>query len=362
MPEAMLIGTDDARWCDTIARIHHDTYHLPEYMEVSARLQGGAARGILVRSAGESLLVPLLVRALPAELGIDGVDGASPYGYAGPIITQRLHHDPDRCANFFRAAFEAARQEGFASLFLRLHPLLPLPTEVLADVGSLVEHGPVTYIDLIRPEEEARQEQRAEHRRVIGRLLEEGYGARMDDWDRWGDFIRLYEATMRRVHANPFYIFPHVYYEDLRASLGDHLHLCTVTAPGGETAAASLFMEEDGIVQYHLSGDDPAMRSAGATRLIFHEAPRWARLRGNRVMHLGGGLGGRADSLYRFKRGWSNLTSRFRSLRVVLDHAVYDGAVEAWRGVTGAMSPDSVADFFPAYRAPAPASVGANRS
>ena len=67
--------------------------------------------------------------------------------------------------------------------------------------------------------------------------------------------------------------------------------------------AAGLFFERQGIVQYHLSGSRrPALRRQ-PTKLMMDDMVAWAQARGNRVLHLGGGVGGREDSLFHFKAG-----------------------------------------------------------
>ena len=47
------------------------------------------------------------------------------------------------------------------------------------------------------------------------------------------------------------------------------------------------------------------------------------KARGNRVMHLGGGLGGAHDSLFDFKAGFSKDRQPFRTWRVVVDPVRY---------------------------------------
>ena len=53
------------------------------------------------------------------------------------------------------------------------------------------------------------------------------------------------------------------------------------------------------------------------------QAIDWARARGNRWLHLGGGVGARADGVFAFKAGFSQLRWRFRTLRVIADETQY---------------------------------------
>lgn len=55
---------------------------------------------------------------------------------------------------------------------------------------------------------------------------------------------------------------------------------------------------------------------------------QWAKARGNRVLHLGGGVGAAKDPLFEFKAGFSPGRWRFQSLRLVSDPALYQTLVE----------------------------------
>jgi hypothetical protein len=76
--------------------------------------------------------------------------------------------------------------------------------------------------------------------------------------------------------------------------------------------------------------------------LLFLEAANWARGRRYERFHLGGGVGGAADSLHEFKR-------RFDPgglLDAAVGKAIHDEAAYERLAGTGA----SVDGFFPAYR------------
>jgi hypothetical protein len=81
---------------------------------------------------------------------------------------------------------------------------------------------------------------------------------------------------------------------------------------------------------------------------MMHFVAGWAKARGDRTLHLGGGVGGRADSLFHFKAGFSPLRHRFRTLRVVVDEDRYVALVSA---LDAGLDPSDRAGFFPLYRA-----------
>ena len=202
------------------------------------------------------------IRSIPAG----GFDAISPYGYPGPIGVGT--DDPAFLRVALVAGLQVLRDAGIVSAFIRLHPLLnPVPPE---GVGTLVRHGDTVSVDLALPREELWAQTRLNHRRDITRAIRLGYVARMDEeWRHVESFKRLYRQTMERHSATPFYFFDDGYFEGLHDALGDRLHLCVVEK-AGVVAAAGLFVETDGIVQYHLSGTGDAFREGQPTKLMMH--------------------------------------------------------------------------------------------
>jgi len=115
----------------------------------------------------------------------------------------------------------------------------------------------------------------------------------------------------------------------------------------GVVAAVGLFVETNGIVQYHLSGTGDAFRAVQPTKLMMHFVRSWAKDRGNQVLHLGGGVGGHSDSLLQFKVGFSPLRHKFATLRMVIDEGEYSHLVEARDPL---LDPGARSGFFPLYR------------
>ena len=156
---------------------------------------------------------------------------------------------------------------------------------------------------------------------------------------------------MQRVGAADTYCFDRSYYAGLRVALGDRLDLVTVAAPGGQTVAAGLVMVCGSIAQYHLSGSDPAHAALAPTKLLLAHAIAHVRERSATHFHLGGGVGGREDSLFAFKAGFSAERARFATLRIVLDPVRYHALCARWSSLAHE-APSAVDDFFPAYRRP----------
>jgi hypothetical protein len=340
-----LLDVDAPEWEAVLRTARYDFHHLPAYVAMCAEQEGARPFALYVSGGGREMLLPLLVRDIPGG----GTDVTSPYGYPGPIGAGM--EDPDFVRAALSAGLRALRDAGHVSAFIRLHPLInPAVPEGL---GTLVTHGDTVSIDLTLPTEALWSQLRHNHRRDITRARRLGYMAREDDaWRHLDAFRHVYRETMERRSAAPFYFFDDAYVEGLRDALGERLHLLVVEdtgefAAGGEVAAAGLFVETDGLVQYHLSGSREAHRGAQPTKLLVHFAMGWAKDRGDAVLHLGGGVGAADDSLFHFKSGFSPLRHAFSTLRIVLDEKEY-ARLAAAHGPS--LDPDDRRGYFPLYR------------
>jgi len=162
------------------------------------------------------------------------------------------------------------------------------------------------------------------------------------------EWVDVYADTMRRVGAHVSYHFDEEYFELLAAELGSVLHLF-VALVDGRVAAAGLYTICDGIVQAHLGAVRREYAKVSPTRLLDDTARRWAAASGARVFHLGGGVGGREDSLFQYKAGFSDRRHQFSIWRWVVDPIAYRELCEQ-RGSPGVRGDPERSDYFPAYR------------
>jgi Acetyltransferase (GNAT) domain len=340
---------DDPAWLALVDALPHDVYHLPSYVAMAAGQESGEAqaeaRAVIVHDRDQAMLIPMMTRRIP---GADGArDAISPYGYPGPLF--RGDPKADFVVEASRAMVSRLRDEGIVSLFVRTHPILNREIPGAAAVGTIVEHGETVSIDLTTSPEEIWGGTRSRFRSYINGALRAGRRAYIDeDWTHEQAFVELYTATMHRVSATADYMFGLDYVRSLRAALGSRLHLCVVEVDG-TVAAAGLFTEEDGIVQYHLSGTDEAFERERPTMLMIHFVRTLMKERNNRVMHLGGGLGAARDSLFEFKAGFSKQRELFRTWRLVVDPEKYGARARQRDPLADVADLDG---FFPVYRRP----------
>jgi hypothetical protein len=353
---ARILRPDDPGWRELLSLCDHDFYHSPGYVRLEAARLGGEPLAIVSGDTDGFVFLPVVIRDLvlgEGEAALRVKDAVSPYGYASPLLGGKLAVGNGQAPREIRGLLDVLRDLGCSSVLVRLHPLLPLPAGLLEEFGSVVTHGETVWIDLALPDEEIWRQVRKSSRSSINQLKRKGVTARIDeDGSRFDEFVDVYHQTMRHVQADDAYHFPKEYFLGLMEELRGQIFLC-VAERDGELLAGGLFTECCGTVQYHLSGTAERHRELAPTRLLLDHARCWAKSRGNERFHLGGGVGGAEDSLFRFKTGFSKLRSTYSTWRVVLQPERYRHAVDRWERIAGrtACDPDS---FFPAYREPLP--------
>lgn len=338
-----LVDPGSPGYRNALSATPHDSYHLPGWIGLDASLEAGTATAYRYTEGDHSLLLPLVLRAVPGTT--DRVDALSPYGYPGPVA------DPDADVGFWRRAAErlpeTLRAVGAVACFVRLHPLLEPPATALDVTGTLVTHGQTVWLDLTRSEQLGWADLRQNHRRQVARARRDGLVTRWDDWSRLADFVQMYHQTMARVGAQSAYRFAPGYFDDLVAALGDGAHLAVVE-DAAEVIGGGIFLGCHGVLQYHLGATRDGALARQPAKLMMDDARRWGRAQGFAVLHLGGGVGGRVDdSLFHFKAGFGPLRATFRTWRVVVDPDAYRELVTRSGGPEPGFDDTG---YFPAYR------------
>lgn len=331
-----LVEVDPAGWDELLSRLGcADVYLLRDYLESARVLESGRPVLLHLEAEGGAVVFPLLVRELPSGGGFDVV---TPYGYGGPVAV-----GPEAPAERFWELYEGwCREHGIVTSFIRFHPLFanqrsPGPAVTLEPLAGTVGWR-LGLPDLFAA-------MHGTHRTACRKA--QRVGVSVSATERPADlsgFAPLYETTMRRVEAGDFYLFPLAYWERLVTGLRDRIVVFDAEE-SGEVVASALCLATPPWLHYHLGATGERGRALGGSSLLLYEAARWARERGYERFHLGGGAGGRDDSLLSFKR-------RFDPggvLECAVGKAVHDA--DAYRDLTG-REPDDVAGFFPAYRAP----------
>jgi lipopolysaccharide/colanic/teichoic acid biosynthesis glycosyltransferase len=303
-----------------------DVYFRRAYVEASALLDDG--RPLFLHLPGEEVGFAAILREEPADV-------TSPYGYSGPLsLTEGAE-----LGHFWERYDAWCRERGIPATFVRFHPLLGNERDAR---GVHVETLGHTVAWRLEPGRDLLAGMDKHHRRLVRKAEREGLAATVTQGPAsLGEFVELYEETMRRNEAAAFYFFWPAYWEAL-ARLGDALVVVDVRR-GEELAASVLCLAGTPWLHYHLGGASDDGRRQGASHLALLTAARWGQEREYEALHLGGGIGGREDSLFDYKR-------RFAPEDLVtacVGKAVHDD--EAYRRLAG-VTEIAFDGYFPAYR------------
>lgn len=343
-------------WRETLQKLRHDTYHLPEYVAIEAKRNQTIGEALLVSRKDKIFFVPYLLRSCNhlasfSEQVEETFDVLSPYGFPGILLSDSARKDPEFVRQAFREFQQGLKSRGVCSAFLRLHPILSDKFPELFPPHTLTDNGETVSVDLSLDEAQIWTHTRKGHKSTINKCKRLGLvGNTVNLADYMDEFLAIYYETMDRVEAKDVYYFERDYFNDL-LELGDAVHLVTVESDN-QIVCASVFFERCGIVQAHLGGTKTEFLWQSPFSLVFHHARLWAKSRGNEFMHIGGGVGGGKDKLSTFKTGFSRQRHQFFTMRLVIDEAKYNHLVSlkaAAKNIAPTLLRES--NFFPAYRA-----------
>ena len=287
------IADETSRWEEQLRYVDHDFYHTAAYHRFSEEQgEGKAFLAVYQESESRRLLWPYLLHPIDGlgheRLGHEAYfDVTSVYGYPGPL---GLGCDGDE--PFLQRAHDAMldvwRSQRAVSAFTRLHPILEnhrlLPARCPAS-----QRGEIVSIDLKQDPQTTWLGYRRDVRRGIRKARRAGVTVAEDVEVRQLDrFIDLYHQTMHRVGAAESYFFSRDYFRRFFDRMGSRAYLMTAELDG-RMLASGIFVECDGIVQFHLSGSDDEFLHLTPTKLLLDGVRLRAAERGNHSFHLGGG-------------------------------------------------------------------------
>jgi Acetyltransferase (GNAT) domain len=354
--DVQIIDISNQLWLNTLELIPHDAYHLPHYFYLESQRTKTIPEACLISEEDKVFFVPYLLRKCD-DITSNGspipevFDVVSPYGYPGILINEAAANQPEFIDKAITNFKNILKNQGVCSAFFRLHPILNESLTKNDSMGIFTPNGQTVSIDLTLSESELWAHTRKGHQSTINKCKRLGFTARVVSFeDYYEEFTAIYQETMNRVQANQSYYFDDNYFRGL-LELGDKLHLCIVEFEE-QIICASLFFECCGIIQAHLGGTKNDFLKQSPFNLLLHYVRLWGKERGNKYLHIGGGLGGSTtDSLYTFKSGFSRQRHDFLTARLITDPEKYLHLVELRAKALDTQVEELLdSGFFPAYR------------
>ncbi|TKD70798.1 peptidoglycan bridge formation glycyltransferase FemA/FemB family protein [Pseudalkalibacillus hwajinpoensis] len=347
-----LFGLNDKKnWHDYLNRLNNkDVYYTPEYCEIHERNGDGVAQLYLYEEGSDFVLYPYLLRCLNTLPHLCQVtqkygnlyDITTPYGYGGPLTNvkeeARLNEILSRFTNSFR---DYCKNADIITEFIRFHPLYQ--NHNLFTCGEKFYIRDTIYVDLTKDYDEIWANYDTKNRNRIRKSKSYDLQIKHRNRNERQDLLRLYNSTMKRTGAKEYYYFSDTYFQDTLELLGDNVELIEVVTEEEKVVMSVIFMLGDEYIHYHLLGSDQEYLRLATNNLVVDYMVQWAKERGFKAMHLGGGYAGNNDSLYRFKKHFNkNGALPFYIGKQIHNETIYKELA--------ASIPEECQGYFPVYR------------
>lgn len=280
------------------------------------------------------------------ETVIEGFyDSISPYGYGGFLVEGNIN---DRNLQLLWSAYsDKMKEEHIIDNFVRYHPVLK-NAFLMNGCTDVINIGKTVTMD-ISSEEIIWHNIHSKNRNMIrkaeknGVVIKHGKGLELFD-----EFIKIYNATMDKDKASPYYYFKPEFYNSIHRDLNNNYEMFWAEYMG-KIIAMSIMIYANGHLNYHLSGSDIAYRNLEPSNLLLYKAAMWGCLNGMKTFHLGGGIGASEDNLFKFKIAFNRFSDcQFSISKQIFDKEKYDKLV--YNRAHSDKDFNIESQFFPLYR------------
>lgn len=344
-PALQVFSLDQSEEWDQIVRTFssYDIYYLSGYVQ-AFHIHGDGAPLLFYYNDGLNRGINVsMKRRITEDPHFKGVldddryfDLATPYGYGGWLVegdTEQLFRDYERWC----------LRNNIVSEFVRFHPMIGNQTAV-GEHYDVIPLGETVAMDLSTPEI-IWENISSKNRNVIRKAIKNDvrvYNGHFPEIYR--QFKAIYDSTMDKDDAEEYYYFEQSFYTSIIEDLPENAQIFWAEKDE-KVIAASIMLECNGYMNYHLSGSLREYSSLAPTNLLLYKAALWGCAHGFRTLYLGGGVGSGEDSLFKFKRAfYKGDLHRFYIGCKVFDPDVYQELTM--------MRVDSIenVNFFPVYR------------
>ncbi|MET3114446.1 hypothetical protein AAKU52_002180 [Pedobacter sp. CG_S7] len=316
----------------------HEIYHTWYYHSLNE--EGEPI--LFVFEEGENFIaLPLIKREIKDS---SFFDITSVYGYCGPISNTDLAKCSIVANQNFKTAFvNFMKEERCICIFSRLNPFLNHHL-LLENFGGLRDNGMTIFMDLTIPIQNQKSKYDKRLNRQIKKLREKEYQIiEANTQNEIKKFTEMYRENMDRLNAASNYYFDEQYFTNLLdPKLENKLILIY---DGLELMCGALILLSKNIIRNHLSATSLQYLKESPSKLLTDEISMIGRRLGKKIFHLGGGVGGREDSLFKFKSHFSDLQIEDRVWCYIDDNIVYNELI-----VLRGNEIDSESQYFPLYR------------
>lgn len=299
-----------------------DIYFYEEYVKMYENTDAKAFC-VVCEDGGSIVLMPFLRRAVN-----DSYDFETAYGYGGPI-TNCI--DESWVSKAVTAIKKYLSDQKYICGFVRFHPLLENVRHCRDSFDVLFDRITVCINTEMTEEEIWTKQITSKNRNMIRKAEKNGLIYKAEyDFESLEEFTALYNATMERLHAEPFYFFDSSYYDEFIRLFRGKAFLGTIRKDN-KLVCAALFMYSKKYGHYHLEGSDHTYSGLGANNLLLWKTALEFHSQNVKEFHLGGGYDSSEDnSLLKFKKAFSDNYKNFYIGKLVFNREKYAKIKDNW--------------------------------
>ncbi len=343
MGDLEIYTLDDSRWDDIVRSFQdHDIYYMSNYLR-ALEINGDGQPLLFFYENGNTRGINVVLKRDIANCEyFQGIidenkyyDFTTPYGYGGWIV------EGENKDELFDAYERWCEENRIVCEFVRFHPLIENQRYSL-NRYEVIPLGQVISMDLSN-EETMMMNMSSRNRNKVRKAIKTGVIVDNCYTEKLDEFIEIYEDTMKRDNAEPYYFFKRDYYDCLFNGLKDHIKIFSAQLNRKILSSCIVFLE-NGRLSYHLAGSTKTSGNIYETNLLIYKVAEWGCRNGYKSFLLGGGVGSHEDYLYQFKRGFDDKHSyQFYIGKKMYLKQIYNDLVSQRKQIDNP-------GFFPAYR------------
>mgnify|MGYP001185914281 FL=1 len=327
---------EKAEWNEYLSKIHleeKDIYFTPEYYEIYEKNGEGIAHCFIYENSKDVALYPFLVnpiKVLGYTLEDEYFDIQSVYGYNG-ILTNSF--SSNFIEEFYKSFNAYCLENNIIAEFIRFHPIFNNYRFSINHIQVIFDRKTVA-LDLTQTYEDIWQkEYTSNNRNMIRKAEKKGYSCEVissPTKDQIDKFSTIYLNSMNMVGADDYYLFNKDFFYNTYKYLNNYAYLFNIVDVNNEITSSAIFFHFGDFFHYHLSGRTE-MANNSVNNLLLDEAVKFAKEKGAKIFHLGGGRSSLPDdSLLKFKSNFSKTKLDFYIGKKIHNQQVYDEVIKQW--------------------------------
>lgn len=303
----MISVKENEKWDEIVKSFkEYDVYYLSGYAK-AFQLHGDGEPLLLYLEDGETRAINVVMKRdiakdknFAGRLEVDTYfDFTTPYGYGGFIFegdksNLRIKNLSDEYENY-------CMENNIICEFVRFHPILENQNEMMyetvnvgATISIKIDNSEQIFLDFD-----------SKCRNMVRKAKKNGIEIScIQDKEICNEFMKIYNDTMLRDNARDYYYFDKSFYQSILKDFSENATFFCAKL-NQEIIAISIIMFCNNQMHYHLSATKKEHMHLAPTNLLIYEASIWGSQREYKSFHLGGGLGGKEDSLFKFKKSFN---------------------------------------------------------